>query len=87
MSDAGTCVKLLNAPDAPDGVDLPSGYKAKRCFFCKIWTTEKAPWNQQNTPLEAWHPMMPWARGNKSKPIGDVCKVCMIASLFAFGCG
>ena len=33
----------LQAPDPPEGVELPSQYKAKRRFYCKCWTTDPCP--------------------------------------------
>ena len=70
--------KHLNPPEPPE--DIATGYKFKRCFFCKCWSTDKAPWELVGTTLASWAPLLPWARGNKKKPVSDVCKICMIVS-------
>lgn len=67
-------------PSAPDGFELPEKYRVKRCFFCKNWSTSPAPWDLRETPLKSWWPVLPWARGNRGKPVADVCKVCIIVT-------
>ena len=67
-------------PEVPDGVHLCEGYKPRRCKFCMVWSTAKCPWDLVGSILEAWNPLIPWARGNKDKPSGESCKVCVIAS-------
>ena len=66
------------SPSPPDGVELPSGYKAKRCIWCKCWSTSPSPWSLVDTVLKSWHPLIPWGRGCRAKPISDECKVCVI---------
>ena len=70
----------MKAPEAPHDAGLPANYKSKRCFFRKTWSTEGCPWDLTGTTLKQWHPLIPWNRGTKSKPSGDICKVCAIVS-------
>jgi len=67
-------------PAVPEGVPLPTGYKVKRCRYCREWNLCMCPWELQGTILALWHPLLPWARGNMSKPSGDLCKLCAIVS-------
>ena len=67
-------------PKAPEGAGLPDTYKVKRCFYCKVWSCSAAPWNLLDTPLKAWHPVVPWGKGSKLKPQSDICKPCVIAT-------
>ena len=71
-------------PELPDNVSLPANYKAKRCRFCRAWSCSLCPWNTSDTILSQWYPVLPWSRGNKSKPVGDKCKVCQIVSRYGF---
>lgn len=68
------------APAPPDTVDLPDTYKAKKCKYCRCWSTELCKWNLSNTVLASWIVLLPWARGAVTKPIGDLCKICAIVS-------
>ena len=82
-SENGSELGLANhmkAPDAPHDAGLPANYKPKRCYFCKTWSTEVCPWDLTGTTLKQWGPLIPWSRGTKSKPSGDICKVCAIVS-------
>ena len=68
-----------NPPPLPDGVILPEKYKASRCRFCMNWSTSTCPFQLMGTLLSSWDPFLPWARGKRDKPIGEVCKLCRIA--------
>ena len=76
-------LKLLKTtiPDISFGISgvLPATYKVKRCWYCKNWSTTSCPWPLVDTNLAAWHPLLPWNRGSKDKPSGDLCKPCYIA--------
>ena len=67
-------------PEVPEGCDLPEAYKARKCRFCCEWSTARCPWELKGSILEAWSPLLPWARGTKTKPSGEICKVCLIAA-------
>ena len=67
-----------NAPTPPEGFVPPDGYKVKRCTFCQCWSLSQAPWPLQGTNLDQWHPVLPWAKGTKQKPVADLCKPCLI---------
>ena len=60
--------------------------QAKRCKWCKNWSSSLCPWPLQNTVLSAWSPLLPWHRGSRNKPIGDACKVCMVVSCMCIDC-
>ncbi len=66
------------APPVPEGVGVPDTYKAKRCRYCRKWSTQLCEWNLSGTVLGSWHPMLPWHRGSIDRPSGDLCKVCAI---------
>ena len=68
------------APELPADLDLPKGYVAKCCKFCKKWSYNICEWCLVGTVLGQWAPYVPWARGTRDKPIGDRCKVCMVAT-------
>ena len=71
-------------PSVPDEVALPDKYRALRCRYCMNWSTSTCPFELLGTLLAAWHPFLPWGRGKRDKPIGDKCKLCVIAPSLMF---
>ena len=85
MPKSGLSAADEPAPAAPASAALGVSYKAKRCRYCKQWSTSLCPWNLDNTVLRAWSPLLPWNRGTLQKPLGETCKVCMIAARWSKG--
>ena len=92
-SEAGRSVKSAranqpseHAPAVPNDMDweLPEKYKARRCRFCRCWSTDRCQWELKDTVLAAWRPLTPWARGTVEKQISDCCKVCSIVSWMVY---
>ena len=92
-SEAGRSVKSAranqpseHAPAVPNDMDweLPEKYKARRCRFCRCWSTDRCQWELKDTVLAAWRPLTPWARGTVEKPISDCCKVCSVVSWMVY---
>ena len=67
-------------PPPATGFELPENYKAKRCKYCRVWSVEECAWPLRDSVLSQWNPCVPWARGTLAKPIGDMCKPCMVVS-------
>lgn len=60
---------------------LPSGYRSKRCKYCRTYSHARTP-----IPLgifNAWDPLIPWADGKKNRPRGLVCRLCFNVPLLA----
>ena len=62
----------LDLQEIPQEIGLPSEYSAKRCRFCRCWSCSLCPWDLGGTELKKWLPVLPWGRGNREKPIGDM---------------
>ena len=63
------------------GLDEPSAQTvAKKCRYCGCWSNSICPWDLTGTTLSMWAPNLPWARGKGTRPLGDKCKPCTIAS-------
>ena len=80
IRSSGMASKGSEVPDIPADLDLPKGYVAKCCKFCKKWSYGICEWVLLGTVLSQWSPYIPWGRGTREKPIGDRCKVCMVVT-------
>jgi hypothetical protein len=80
MSGSSASAACANdAPDPPPDVDLPQGYKPKRCSLCHSWSTSPSPFVSDGVPhwlTVEWQGMCPWADGNVMQPTGLLCYAC-----------
>ena len=73
VSDAGGSV----APPPCCDFDPPEKYKVRRCKYCRAHSWMANPISGDQYP--AWNPVIPWADGSKTKPKGNICKLCVSA--------
>ena len=55
-----------------------SVYKGRQCKYCRTMSSARSPFPDGVFP--AWDPNIPWHQGKRERPLGQICKVCMIAA-------
>ena len=65
------------APPPPTSFELPAGYKAKRCKYCRVFSTAATPVPEGVFP--SFDPLIAWAAGKRERPKGLVCRICLTA--------
>ena len=81
MSDAGSGMEAALHEDGIGGA-MQKASAIRKCRYCSSWSNSASPWPLAGTPLQKWHPDLPWSRGKQGSVIGSICKPCMIASWF-----
>lgn len=67
---------LPSAPEPPDGITFPTGFRPKRCVRCGVWSTQTAQYQQELSPEKAWGKLVAWEAGNLQNPQGRHCLLC-----------
>lgn len=71
-------VTELIQPGSRNHPDLHEGYQSRQCCLCKLhsWALYTSKTVNVVSVVPLWQPFLPWARGQRQQPQGNLCLIC-----------